>query len=325
MAENALRNNIFPSARIGRWTVLADQKTDESGETLRLCKCDCGTYRFVRERALRFGQTGSCGCAQQEAVQRRAYDLTGMTFGDLKVLGRSNKKKPGRGVWWWCQCRCGNLCEVTSTALATGKKTHCGCRSDLKHYAHADITNRQFGRLTALYPTEKRDPRGSVVWHCRCACGQELDVPYNWLMYDNIVSCGCQKREHDQKLNQLVTRVDGTSIDYLKSQKLPASNTTGVKGVYRVRGKYMAKIVFQKRQYFLGTYNTLEEASAARHEADELISAQAVSIYEKWKRRSDEDPAWGAAHPLRFSVVRGALGLSLETTPRLEDIETQSP
>ena len=321
MNEEAIRNDVYPGARIGRWTVLADQKTDRRGEALRLCKCECGTYRFVRERALRYGESGSCGCAQQEASRGQAYDLTGRTFGDLKVLGRSNKRQPGRGVWWWCKCKCGNICEVTATAMVTGKRTHCGCRKDLKRYAHADITNRTFGRLTALYPTEQRDSRGSVIWHCRCACGQELDIPYNWLMYDNIVSCGCQKREHDQKLNQLITRVDGTSIDHLRSQKIPSSNTTGVKGVYRVKGKYMANIVFQKKQYFLGTYETLEEAAAARREADELISGQAVLLYEKWKRRADESSAWAETHPLHFSVVRSAIGLRLETTPSPEEIE----
>ncbi len=121
MNEEAIRNDVYPGARIGRWTVLADQKTDRRGEALRLCKCECGTYRFVRERALRYGESCSCGCAQQEASRGQAYDLSGRTFGDLKVLGRSNKRQPGRGVWWWCKCKCGNICEVTATALVTGK------------------------------------------------------------------------------------------------------------------------------------------------------------------------------------------------------------
>ena len=28
-----------------------------------------------------------------------------------------------------------------------------------------DLTGRQFGLLTAMYPTEQRDKRGSVYWH----------------------------------------------------------------------------------------------------------------------------------------------------------------
>lgn len=39
-----------------------------------------------------------------------------------------------------------------------------------------DISNQKFYRLTALYPTEKRDKDRSVIWHCKCECGNEVDV-----------------------------------------------------------------------------------------------------------------------------------------------------
>lgn len=83
-------------------------------------------------------------------------------------------------------------------------------------------------------------------------------------MYCGQQSCGCKKREHDKALAGFLTHVDGTSIDALKSSKLPSNNTTGVKGVYLVKGRYLAKIVFQHRQYFLGTYASVEEAAEAR-------------------------------------------------------------
>lgn len=57
--------------------------------------------------------------------------------------------------------------------------------------------------------------------------------------------CGCKKKEHDKALGGFLTHVDGTSIDALKSRKIPSNNTTGVKGVYLVKGRYLAKIVFQ--------------------------------------------------------------------------------
>ena len=50
-------------------------------------------------------------------------------------------------------------------------------------------------------------------------------------------------------------------MDALKSKKVPTDNTTGYKGVYLIRGKYVAKIVFQKKQYFLGTYENIEDCS----------------------------------------------------------------
>lgn len=45
-----------------------------------------------------------------------------------------------------------------------------------------DLSGQKFGRLTALYPAEKRDKRGSVYWHCKCECGNEVDVSLSGLV-----------------------------------------------------------------------------------------------------------------------------------------------
>lgn len=58
-----------------------------------------------------------------------------------------------------------------------------------------DITNQKFYRLTALYPTSKRDSDRSVIWHCRCDCGNEVDVSGKRLRQGNTKSCGCLNTE----------------------------------------------------------------------------------------------------------------------------------
>ena len=173
-----------------------------------------------------------------------------------------------------------------------------------KKYAFVDVTGQRFHRLTALYQLDTRDKNGSVMWHCRCDCGNELDISYNNLRYSNQRSCGCRRREHDQELSGLLTHVAGTSMDMLKSKKIPKNNTTGVKGVYLIRGKYVAKIVFQKKQYLLGSYPTLEEATEARREADELIANQVVAYYERWKQRAAADPEWAKENQIRIQAGR---------------------
>ena len=35
----------------------------------------------------------------------------------------------------------------------------------------ADICGERFGMLTAIAPTEKRDAKRFVIWHCKCDCG----------------------------------------------------------------------------------------------------------------------------------------------------------
>lgn len=57
-----------------------------------------------------------------------------------------------------------------------------------------DITGQRFGRLTVLGDSGERFHR-SVVWHCRCDCGNELDVPSTYLQSGQVKSCGNCKGE----------------------------------------------------------------------------------------------------------------------------------
>ena len=293
--------------KYGRWLVLGPGAPSDRGERKWRCACDCGTERDVLERVLISGGSRSCGCLRRErASAANAHRLEGRGFGDLTVLGRAADQERNGGIWWRCRCSCGGEYEAPATLLVTGKRTHCGCKTQ-KNQPIMDISGKRFGRLTALHPTDGRDSKGSVMWHCRCDCGTELEVSYNMLSYSGIKSCGCQKREHDRKLGGFIRRVDGTSVDHLKSEKIPVNNTTGVKGVYLNRGKYVAKIVFRKKQYFLGAYDSIDEAARARREDQEKLSGELAEYYERWQRRAAADPEWAAANPVRISVEKDGL------------------
>lgn len=311
----AVRNEVFPGAKIGRWTVL--EKSSNDGASRWRCRCACGVERSVADRGLRYGGSVSCGCLRRErAYEVNAHDLTGKRFGKLLVLEKEGSGG-SNGCRWKCRCDCGRELVVLGTLLMTGKKTSCGCDS-IKNYAFADISGQKFNRLTALYPLEKRTVKGGLIWHCRCDCGNELDIPYNNLLYSNLKSCGCRRREHDRKLKELQEHVDGTSIHHLRSKKTPKNNTTGVKGVYLIKGKYVAKIVFQKKQYLLGAYDSLEEAAQVRREAEEVLNDRVTAFYDKWKMRADLNPEWAAENPIRIHVERGGGDLRVELLPKLE-------
>jgi len=257
------------------------------------------------------------GQRKQTVVQDLSYDLTGKVFGELTVLKQQAPQRSG-GACWRCRCSCGELYDVPATLLVTGQKTHCGGPAHEKHYAYVDITGKKINSLTALYPLKERGPQGSVMWHCRCDCGREVDLSYNTLIYTNQRSCGCQKKEHDQKLKTFLTHVAGTSVDMLKSKKIPKDNTTGYKGVYLVRGKYIAKIVFQKKQYFLGTYENIEDAANARREAEEVLFDGVAEHYRKWKERADADSGWARENPVEVIVDQnGDKRLSVTFLPAL--------
>lgn len=294
------------NARFGRWTVLNDYITTQKGERKWHCRCDCGTERFVLERSLKSGNSKSCGCLQQERTRKaNSYDLTGQTFGDLAVLHPAKMRRKD-GVWWTCRCTCGNICVFPATLLVQGKRTHCGCKTSRGR--PADIAGQRFHRLTAEYILPARNSNGRVMWHCRCDCGNEIDVSYNDLIYGSTKSCGCQKKERDQQLDRLLTHVGGTSLEAIQSQKLPCDNTTGYKGVYLVRGKYLAKIVFQKKQYFLGTYDNIEDAAKARKEAENLLFEETAAFICRWKGKAERNPEWAKENPVEIRVSRDGTG-----------------
>ena len=187
-----------------------------------------------------------------------------------------------------------------------------------KNYYHADITGQTFGRLTALYPTEKRGKSGTVIWHCRCRCGREVEVSYNDLLYTNLRSCGCQKKEHDAKLPQYLIHVSGTSIDMLKSKKTPSDNTSGQRGVYFTRNRWMAKIVFQKKQYPLGHFMDYDEAVEVRKRAEKELFDDTAVFYERWKAKADIDPEWAKENPVKIIVEKTDNWFKITRLPDLD-------
>ena len=57
-----------------------------------------------------------------------------------------------------------------------------------------NLTGQKFKSLTALNPTEKRTNHGSVVWRCRCECGNIVFVAGYHLARGDYKSCGCMPR-----------------------------------------------------------------------------------------------------------------------------------
>lgn len=314
--------SVKPGAIIGRWTVLDEYQKTEKGERKWLCRCECGTERYVLERSLRHGGTLSCGCLRKEAARNAvSHDLTGQVFGALTVLGKAEHQRKNGGIWWQCQCECGAACEYPGTLLVTGRRTRCNSKAHEKNYAYVDISGQRFGRLVAQHRLKRESSDKSVIWHCICDCGNEVDVSYNTLVYSNQQSCGCKKKEHDQRLGTLQTRVDGTSLDIIKSKKVPTDNTTGYKGVYFIRGKYVAKIVFQKKAYYLGTYDNIEDAAEARKEAEEVLFDGVAEHYQKWKEYADTDPDWAEQNPIQVIVNQQDRKLNVVLLPDLRQYD----
>jgi len=64
-----------------------------------------------------------------------------------------------------------------------------------------DLTGQKFGRLTAIEPTEKRSG-SSIVWKCKCDCGEITFASQTHLSIGSKKSCGCLSKEHSTNLGK---------------------------------------------------------------------------------------------------------------------------
>ncbi|WP_087223080.1 transcriptional regulator [Blautia sp. An249] len=281
-----------------------------------LCQCECGNIIKVNTRRLTRGTVTDCGCTEKKTARNGsiAEDLTGRRFGKLVALSRAQNQN-GR-TCWLCRCDCGREKIVAAHELKAGKTKSCGCARMQRGKGVRNIYGKKFGRLTPMYPTEKRDRKGGVYWHCRCDCGRETDVTEDGLVWGNYRSCGCLKQEIQEQLPERLHHVDGTCIEILEKRKYRKDNTSGFRGVYLTKnGKYKTCIGLKQTRYWLGTYETFEEAVRVRMEAEKLLHGGFLKAYYQWKEQAEKNPRWEKENPFSFQVekVNGALAIVRDT------------
>ncbi len=291
--------------KFGMLTVVEKAEGTQERYALWKCRCDCGNEALVNTKRLLRGTTVNCGCIPKNNAKNGtiAEDLSNQRFGNLTALYRAESKK-GR-TRWVCRCDCGTIKTINSHELKAGKVKSCGCKQ--YSYAHHmdDLTNRRFGRLVALYPTEFRDKKSSVFWHCRCDCGKELNVTQNNLVYGQYRSCGCLREENWQNLPKQLHYIDGTCIEWLEKRKSRSDNTSGFRGVYKGKqGKFRVSIGFKGKRYNLGTYSDFDDAVQARMEAEKTLHDGFVNAYYQWQEKAQENPVWAENNPLIYDVER---------------------
>lgn len=85
-----------------------------------------------------------------------------------------------------------------------------------------------------------------------------------------------------------LTDVDGSSLVSVKMRiegKVNCNSSTGVNGVFFDRGKYRAAIFFKGKRTYLGRYSTIEEAAAARKQAEEILYKEYLNENEGWEQK----------------------------------------
>lgn len=78
----------------------------------------------------------------------------------------------------------------------------------------ADIAGQKFNRLTAIEPVG-RNKRNSVLWRCKCDCGNETITTVSHLRSGHTKSCGCLMRETSAINMHNITFKTGCSLERL--------------------------------------------------------------------------------------------------------------
>lgn len=121
-----------------------------------------------------------------------ANDLIGKRYGKLTVMEQYGRDKI-RNILWKCKCDCGGEVITSSHNLNYGLVMDCGCS-----YKSEDLTGKRFGHIEVikrLPNTSERKFRTTVMWLCKCDCGETLEIKASDLTQKRMISCGCHKNK----------------------------------------------------------------------------------------------------------------------------------
>lgn len=219
-------------------------------------------------------------------------EFNGEMHGRLKIV---NAYRKGKRVYAICHCECGNTCTIRYDCLLSGNNVSCGCLNREQNYLKpTDLTGKvnKYGCKAIKYLGAGRE--GSD-WLCQCPCGKEFKVPAG--RFYKTQSCGCARLKNWEAniIKAQNTVKEGleknTSVLSIMPRKMFKNNTSGIKGVYwdRARGKWVAQIEFQGKNYHLGRFGDIEDAAAARKEAEKALFGNFLDWFretypERWKK-----------------------------------------
>ena len=182
--------------KFGRWTVLETVPKYKNGRTYCLCRCECGTEKYIARYSLLNGDSQSCGCLAREKTQERCRkSYVGEMFGELIVTemlyNYYNKK-----TYCKCLCSCGNEHITYIGNLISGHTKSCGCKTYEMTWSgrRTNLCGLIFGRLTVvemLYGYKNKQ----TYCKCLCECGNETIVHMGNLLSGRTSSCGCLEAE----------------------------------------------------------------------------------------------------------------------------------
>jgi hypothetical protein len=204
----------------------------------------------------------------------------GDKFGRLTFIGEADGKINNRGhklAHGLFMCECGNECVCDLHRVKSGVKKSCGClRNEIAgdrfrvhglahnyvHKAYKGVKTRCFNPNSVQY--ENYGGRGITMceeWKSDFKKFYEWAMKNGWeegLHLDRIDNDG----NYEPNNCRFVEPKENNAIGRQRKRK---DNTSGWVGVYKTHSnRWMAGIQINKKPYYIGTYETVEEAVMAR-------------------------------------------------------------
>ena len=217
----------------------------------------------------------------------RFIDLTNNKFGRLVAIRPTDKRGADGSVVWECMCECGNTSLVTSTNLRSGNTLSCGCyERDLMKMRIK--TNEIIKSIDGYYigitsntgnhflfdeqdysivseHTWREDAYGYIVTDI----DGKRSIRLHRLLLENPNSIIDHKNGNPKDNRRCNLRLADAHTNQM-NRKCGSNSLTGIKGVTfrKERNNYFARIRLNGKNHYLGTFDSLEDATEARIRAE---------------------------------------------------------
>lgn len=232
------------------------------------CKCSCGNEVIVWGTALRHQNKTNCGCKTKELKKEncklgceKAHEVLhtkfkiehekniGKKFNHLTIIGIDEDIN-----YAICECDiCGSIKKINYQNVIHGRSKSCCLNYAASLQKGKDLTGKKFGKLTVISLLDERKNK-ERIWHCKCDCGNFVDVSAHRLISGNTLSCGCLKSKNNAKIESMLRKLNIPYEKEYKPKDLPYK-----KFDFFVNNKYI--IEYDGEQHFYQKSNWDYEAT----------------------------------------------------------------